>query len=83
MLWVLFEMGDIMNCIIANTMDMNEHGYYSHLIVEEYNQGTWRQSINRWFWKWEGGYDDADNVGGWVSCECPENCKNTYCFAMG
>jgi hypothetical protein len=68
-----------LKAINCNLGDMNEHGWYSHLILEEMAEGLWGSHINRWFFVFEG----DPETGKWVMCETPQSERHCCSYAMG
>ena len=49
-----FELAE--ETVLINNGDINENGYYSHVIIEKIEPGLYPTSAhtNRWFYKWDG-----------------------------
>lgn len=41
------------NAVINNLGDINEHGWYNYVVVEEVNEGLYPLTDNRWIYKFD------------------------------
>ena len=58
-----------------NAMDMNEAGYYNHIVVEKYGPGIHCQSLEQWWYVWQN--------GAFHSCEEPQWARQTVNWSLG
>lgn len=70
---------DAEKCILTNSGDINECGYYPYAVVEEVEEGLYPINEKVWWFEWQGGFKN----GGYKPIEQPEKLKNICNYSIG